>query len=137
MNESELHWFWNLTSKWWFFPVFYVTITFLTYLNVYDKNDYELWVFLLFLLLLPAGLIFYIDTILQFFNLSDIVYWELPMLSALIFHIFLIISIFFIFYFRSRKNKILKILIITLIILILLSFYTITFTSFFTGVIGL
>ena len=127
-TEKELHWFWKLTTKWWFFPAFYVFLAFLlaifesdVYLEIqlYGLPDGMLYTFGNFigsLLTMSTGLLFWFQKIIPQDN------WLLRLYLALFFIPLVIACTLAIYFFKHKKNKILKWLIVTSILLMVLSF---------------
>jgi len=136
VDDSQLHWFWKLTTKWWFFPVFYVVLAFLATIQLLSINgkgtfsqfiDASAHIFFLILVFMPTGLQFYLS---KFYYKYYLAYYISPVPSArqmelimFTFDGFIIISIIMIQYFKLKKNITLKWLIITLIVLLLLAFF--------------
>lgn len=82
-SDEQLHWFWKLTTKWWFFPLLYVSLA-LIFSFIYSAQNYieerlnilsyllgVLQIFPLTLILMPFG-IFYFIYILTGYKLSDL-----------------------------------------------------------------
>ncbi len=69
-NPENIHWFWRLTTKWWFFPVFYVMVALLLTLQniAYEGLKDESPAFLFFVFAFSAGIYFF----LKLFNLERI-----------------------------------------------------------------
>ncbi|MEK6984597.1 MAG: hypothetical protein AABX33_08535 [Nanoarchaeota archaeon] len=121
IENSELHWFWELTTKGWFFPVFYVSLVlFLSLVHAYIDKEWSLFVFLQFLYLMPSGL----GVLLNLLNINfkEDTYFKVLYVWPLIFHLITLISIIAIVYFKQKKSIIIKWLIITLLLLMILSF---------------
>lgn len=129
-DDSQLEWFWELTTKWWFFPVFYVFLTFLVTIiwKLKGHEDSFLGLFSALLLVLPSGIIFILQFIRTFGILSpfngtfDQFINAASMVAPLIFLPFMLLSIIRIAYYKIKKGKILKWLIITLLLYLTLSF---------------
>ena len=113
-DDPQLHWFWKITTKWWFFPVFYVIIGSTFFIKNSPKNIIPLH-FLLFLILAPSGILFYFN---MFMTIQGL--W-LSYVVSFISYLFIIFSYFLIQYYNSKK-KILKWLIIVLLFYIIISF---------------
>ncbi len=128
-NDSQLHWFWNLTTKWWFFPLFYLTLSFLFAVlwRIISKSPMSLYIILYTLYFLPNGFVMLIppvNLLLQyalgglFGGIGDDFYVGFPLLALPL----IILSILVIYYYKRKKNKILKWLIISLFLFLILSF---------------
>ena len=125
-NSSKPHRFWEFTSKWYFFPLFYLTLAILfiiiskligRYLDVKDFVGI-ISLFLTVLYIMPSGLLFFLVLI----GIKDR-YLTVPALYfPILFHVFTVASIVVISYFKYKKHRILKWIIITLFLLFILSF---------------
>lgn len=115
----KLHWFWEIATKWYFFPVFYTVLGFLMYmLNQFYLDKYnKLNLFLLTLFFIPNGLFYF--TFLLSGNKEVETTW---LFFPYFYFSFVIISIIIIQYWKLKKNLVLRWLIIILILIILLSF---------------
>jgi len=138
-NTSEIHWFWRLTTKWYFFPSLYLILAIILSMlaiilksNVFESQLSEIKDFpnaLSFMLIfLGSGLIFLIlpsiTSLLEVPRfMPDFFSWALVLIS----HIFIISSYFVIPYFWKKKKIILKKLIIVLLIFLLLNFSSCVF----------
>ena len=128
IDDSQLHWFWKLTTKWYFIPLFYTLIvTLQTMIYFVNKEGIDVLLHpvylvtntIVFMLFVPAGLIHLI------FTVQGIDYKVMQSISAvflIIFWLLFSISISKIHIYKSKHSKVLKWLIITLIIVMLLSF---------------
>src|SRR3989344_8691426 len=62
LDDSQLHWFWKLTTKWWFFPVFYVLFVVLLTIILWNQkgghSDEAFSFFLYALYFMPNGLLY-------------------------------------------------------------------------------
>lgn len=125
-SNRELHWFWKLTTKWWFFPILYLSLvltfsvitsikSFTSGINSMLRNT--LGTFLYTLILMPGGLVYFLQKLIDPTNFTDV-----AISLSLIFHPFAILSIILIYYFRYKKKIILNWLILILLLLIILSF---------------
>lgn len=114
-DDSQLHWFWRVTTKLYFFPLFYITLALL--LSILDglmRKEVSLGTFFYALAMMPQGLLLLVG-ILHFVQDS-------PLPIYLVFHPLLLASIIVINYYKTRKKVVLKWLIITWLLLIILSF---------------
>ena len=122
-KQEEANWFWELTTKWWFFPVFYVLIIFILYLIVIITRTkvptlfWESFIvpFYGLFITMPFGLVYFVWG-------SKIMKYIVNYIFVFFFYLLFITSIITICYYKAKKNKILKWLIITWIILLVLSF---------------
>ena len=129
-DDSQLHWFWKLTTKWWFFPVLYITLSLLVMLTIVlfslkkiggISDFFSLW--MLIILFMPSGIFAIINLLLihkTFFTDGlAVLGYLLPGALIHVFHITLIIVIY-----RAWKNKrkLLRWLILTLFFLMILEF---------------
>ena len=139
--DSKLHWFWNLTTKWWFFPAFWFLLAVL-FGVVFDTNDlfyYGLdisWmVFYIFGIFMRLGLGF-TYLILILINLImklgfDMLSFLIILLTQAVFYVYFAVSIFKIV--KSRKKyMILKKHIIILFLLVLLGFIGLVLTNIYS-----
>ena len=123
LSDSQLHWFWRLTTKWWFFPAFYVFLAFIfATIKAMDEvssiSFSEIFGgFVGALIYMPGGLVYWVHKLI---STDDYVFFA-GILSYL-FHPLVIILIIAIQYFKYKKNKIIKWLVITLFFLIVLAF---------------
>ena len=135
-SDEQLHWFWRITTKWWFFLVFYLLLALiLGILNVLfppepsmseqvlNENFMIILSNILFasmfnIIALHIGIGIFFD---KLFGNSNAAYWIATILTY-IFYPFIIISTIFIIYFRYKKDKILKWLIIALLLTLISSF---------------
>ncbi|MBI2654905.1 hypothetical protein HYX06_00580 [Candidatus Woesearchaeota archaeon] len=123
-KQEEANWFWKLTTKWWFFLVLYLFMSFLsliviTIYGVYDKSDplKIVGMFVVTLLfLMPLGFVYLLEIPL---NLGLF----LGLISIFIYHALIIGSIIAVPYFKHKENRILKWLIIFLFLVIVISFF--------------
>jgi len=117
-NKEELHWFWKITSKWYFFPIFYVFLAFIVAFisAIKDKNLSQIWEFSLYSLVwMPNGLNYYP----QYFDIK--LEYNGSIFSLIFFGVSLSIIII-IQFFKIKYKKILKPFIIVLLILFILAF---------------
>ena len=136
-DGSELHWFWKLTTKWYFFPLFYVSLSLIFTIIYFTTKESVRSLFflsyiipwaLVFMLFMPAGLMYLIFNVLgKFYNIE--LTQGISAVYIIIFWLLVPISIFKIYTYKSKRNEVLKWLIITLIVVMLLSFI-----GFFSGV---
>ena len=130
-KDSELHWFWRLTTKWWFFPVFYTLFAMINAIIFAIKGQLTLSkgfsesfipsLFLapngiLYFLLLPAWLFIYDKQPLD----PGLGFLSFPI--AFIVDLFITFSIILIQYYFITKNKVLKAMIITNGLLFIISY---------------
>ena len=120
--DSQLHWFWRVTTKWYFFPVFYAFLAFLIaavfipvregyYSNLLDFFE----TFGFTLMLMPFGIAFFISPNLDKISMGGVfIAWGTI--------IFWLISMILVPYFKLRKNKVIRWLIFTTLIIMILSF---------------
>lgn len=138
-SDEQLHWFWKLTTKWWFFPVFYVSlalvltiIVLVVYANQSKFSDIRnpFGLFALIIIFMPGGLVSMLNVFSNpnvLLNSNSMVAVPFPGLMSdnlriiltFIYHPLAILSVISIF--KNRK-KILKWLILTLLFTMLLSF---------------
>ena len=118
-DDSQLHWFWKYTTKWWFFPVYYVVLVFLlSFLYMLDKKEIlALLGFAYILISMPIGLL-YLANIPKEGTYQVLSEWD----GSYIFILLFIVLFSIITYYKYKKETILKWLIITLFLLITLSF---------------
>ena len=125
-NGTKLNWFWTITTKAWFFPVYYLLLAFLLYIVLLISGDPAppLALFLFYIILsMPIGLIYI--TYIPFYGLNDKTYQDGSTLFYFMFigfYLFFALTISLVQNFKNKKNKILKWMIIILLILITLSF---------------
>jgi len=118
-NNDELHWFWRLTTKWWFLPAFYIFLALLVPLFVNEGTSADVWsAYFISIMIMPVGILWFFSFLINEKILYD--YIQIPFL--IISHIFQISSIILIQLYKSKFNKVLKWLIILLLFLIILSF---------------
>ena len=123
-------WFWDITTRWYFFPVFYVMLAlilsvsiqnFLNVLGTYLGTSYKEKIFSLlvsmFLLLLPGGIIYYYPNyLLHLLTFSYAAYilnpgWLIPILSVAVIQ-----------YYKIKKKSVIKWLVLSLLLYFLSSF---------------
>lgn len=136
VDDSELYWFWRLTTKWYFFPAYYLILAFLFIVTIYQKRLLELSItsilfeFLLAIVYMPYGLIYLIGIPKYGLNYRILSYGSAKENMIVIFNwilYFIIIALFIylsilIYYYKRKKNIVLKWLIIALFLLVTLSF---------------
>ncbi|MEK6983619.1 MAG: hypothetical protein AABX33_03525 [Nanoarchaeota archaeon] len=120
-GDSQLNWFWKLTTKWWFFPVFYVFLTML--LSLVDVIFHNKPNWLTYIVFMPSGVMFIVQLIIknkmfndQFFINTSLVWF------AIFFHL---INIFLIILITNTYNKrkiVVKWVIIILMLLMIIQF---------------
>lgn len=138
-SDKKIHWFWNLTTKWWFFPLFwfFLSVLFGVIFAASDLFYYNLdvsWmIFIIFgiFMNMPQGLAY---LILLLINLIIKVGYDSPslliiLLTHTIFYVYFAVSIFKIVKSKNKENKILKRRIIILFLLILLGFIGLIVTN--------
>ena len=137
IDDLQLHWFWKLTTKRYFFPVFYFSLLALqTIVYFFNKEGisvllHPIYIFgnmIIFMFFAPAGLL-YLTFILQGKDYNLGVMQSITAVFLIIFWLLIPISISKIYIYKSRHNKVLKWFILTLIIVMLISF-----VGFFGGV---
>ena len=115
--------FWEVTAKWYFFPIFYVLLVLLLIFIKLKGNLFGegaiFGYFIPVVVSMPSGLLYFI----YFPPLSKYITEAIQLPLIFSFHAVSVISIILIQYFKIRRNKILKWLIITLLVLILLAFF--------------
>ena len=126
-SDEQLHWFWELTTKWWFFPVFYIFLIFiLMILWAYlSTNSFSLLgeTFGPSLVMMPTGLGYYIQLPIDLFSKEPLspelgfIFWPV----AFIVDLWMIFLMFYIPYCKIKRNIIPKRLIISLYLVIILS----------------
>ena len=119
-TDSKLGWFWGITTKWYFFPLFYLFLSIVIYISRSYYNDVDKYkIFYYTLFFMPNGL-FYFTYILTGQKTPDVVGLFFPDF----YFGFLLILIIIMQFIRwiNNKNIILRWLIIIVILIILLSF---------------
>jgi len=125
LDDSQLHWFWKLTTKWWFFPVFYIILAMVYPIIVLNMEKFQgssnfkdayLEVLGTVIVFMPAGLSYYLTLI----GLDEDFF---ATIMVFIFPVFAIGSIILIQLYKLKKKKILKWLIILILLLMILSFF--------------
>lgn len=141
-SDIELNWFWNLTTKWCFFPVFAFIMSFL-FLLIFDSYTllyygidipWILWSTFGMFYSLSQGIAYFISLFIQLLtggsNLSlGVILIVLPVQA--IFYVYFAVSIFKIIKSKKKENKILKKRIAILFLLILLAFVGIVFSNYY------
>lgn len=131
-SPDKINWFWNLTTKWWFFPLFWFLLAFL-YGVLFSADDlfyYNLdvpWIlFNIFGIFMnvPLGISYLILMIINLiFEVGfDFLSLLIILLTQAIFYVYFIVSILKIIKAKNNENKILKKCIVILFLLILLGF---------------
>lgn len=121
-SNMNLDFFWKITSKWYFFPLFYILLVLIFSIIVTSREgSYSDWdevggIFLMGLYFLPSGLFFFIPELERFGEEG------LYLIFPAVFHLFWIISVIVMQILKYKRNRILKWLVITLFILMVLSF---------------
>lgn len=121
-DDSQLHWFWRITTRWYFFPLFYFFLVFILtiILGIVSKNFISN--FLLATFFMSDGLLYFVSIIFgikeMYSGFADTFSTYFP----IFFNVGMIISIIVIVYYKLKRNITLKWLIIALILLILISF---------------
>ena len=120
-SNQYVHWFWNLTTKWWFFPIFYLFLVLLVTVIWKVKGTERTFLSTLALLLIymPSGLLVFLD------KLRVLTGDSLTITAGFFpyfFHPVAIASLIVIQYYKYKKNKILKWLVLTLLFLLVLAF---------------
>ena len=114
LDDSKLHWFWDLTTKKWFFLVLYFSLTLLLLIYANVKYRAPAPALLGFIVSMPIGLLY----LFGLFNKSELQ----SFIFVCVFYIFMVSSIIYLNYIKYKKGIILKWLIIILILLMILSF---------------
>lgn len=129
-NDSQLHWFWRITTKWWFFPAFYVLaiVVLAIYFNptIFLSPFYFLSGSILVFFTLPLGLFYYqrgLDIMLSSNYPSLNLKYLILIILILISYISIFIPMILIPYYKLKKNMVLRGLIIVTILLVISSFY--------------
>src|SRR3989338_3015994 len=120
MTKFKLNRFWNVTSKWYFFPALYIILTFLVFLYLKGYNDVKspIEIFLYMIFLIPNGII-YFNYLLTGKKSTVIVGAFLPYFYFALMALIIVI----IQYFKIRKKIILKWIILVMFIVIFLTFF--------------
>ena len=111
--SPQLHWFWRLTTKWWFFPLFYITLALI--LAVAVGNPLAILMIVIFM---PLGLLVWPSIILGGSKGGS----ALGIMELIFVCLIMIIPYLLIVYAKYRLNKVLKWLIIILMLMMALSF---------------
>lgn len=128
-DDKELHWFWRVTTTWYFFPLMYLSLALIALILKILFIEYDgvyLDIFLVityfstsYLQLLEYLLgVFHLSTFFifgRYINYSFFVW-------AILFHIIIFLSSPIIYYYRLKHKKILKFLIILILSFLFLSF---------------
>ena len=127
VNDSQLHWFWRLTTKWWFFPLFYFILALILALLAFIQDPSHIWGYIfLSIILMPQGLIGFLTVLLSSHGNVVNLQQELGFSNFVVLYfaiaVIIIISYSWIIYSKYRLNKVLKWLIIILMLIIILSF---------------
>ena len=140
-QRKSFDWFWDITTRWYFFPVFYVLLAFITVVSYSFKiglsvvnSDNTLFneLFRNELMSMHSRFLNLLGTPIYFilhrqYRPVLFLYYSIKISSA----VFVIYSAAVIQYFKIKKNKMIKWLVITLLLYILLSFFiTELFISF-------
>lgn len=137
-NPKELHWFWQITTKWYFFPLLYVLMVLLLTIGevwtlvlsderyVINFTSFSGQFFYIFISFFPFGLLWF----LQLFGLG--LHFEIVGLGQSVSpfakyyytatYLIPFISMFLIVYFKRKKNIVLKWLVISLLLFMFISF---------------
>lgn len=111
-SDEQLHWFWRLTTKWWFFIALYLFLVIL--LSFYISIKYNASAFLGVILVMPLGIFYW-------FGLLDNPSSANPIFIILV-YVVMAFSSATIYYLKFKRGIILKWLIIILILLMVGSF---------------
>lgn len=114
MKKSKLDIFWNITSKWYFFPLLYLSLVVTLILS--EPRNFEFMFFIMYLM--PNG-IFYFVNLLSGYQIEN---ESMVFIFPLIYFLLIIISISIIQYYKFKRKIILKWLILSILLLILLTF---------------
>lgn len=119
MKKSKLDKFWEITSKWYFFPALYLILSFLIFIYLRGYEDIEpIKILLLTIYLVPNGVFYFIY--LYTGNKISVIFGNfLP----LFYFTFVIVVTLIIQYFKLRKNRIIKWLILLILLLFILTFF--------------
>lgn len=120
IDDSQLHWFWRITTKWWFFPLFFY-VTSLLLASIFERffnYGMSIWYLGAPFFLSQGILYFFQDVGVQYLGFAWIlVHW----LIQATFYVYFIVSIVKIVKSKNKENIILKKQIVILFLLILLS----------------
>ena len=133
-DDTQLHWFWKLTTKWWFFPVFYLSLNLLVFLlaiTMFSITSADFEYVLFYILMMPSGLSHLFLTFWKYLFQKSELEWYFFLINIIVTFVFFIpffiSSIIRIPYYRYKKNQILRKNIITLFLLISISFLGLVF----------
>ena len=134
-NNPNESWFWNLTTKWWFFPVFYVSLAVIYttlalllselgfgshYIGITSPSIIKVLVFFLYVLIfLPHGFFYFVYLLSGGRSGNAAGFWPA---WTIFFHLVFLYLMVIVPYWKYKKNIILKWLIISLILFLVLSF---------------
>ena len=111
-------WFWDITTRWYFFPVFYVMLALILTFSLTLKGRvkfsefFRLLGWLLALMPLGISLVFPILSKKKFEYITSVLLYAFPLFSVAVIQ-----------YYKIKKKKIIKWLIMTLVLYLLLCFY--------------
>ena len=129
-NNEQLNWFWTITSRWWFFPLFSYMMSFL-YLVILDRDQlfyygvsWALWYTFGMFFSIPQGLAYFVVAGIQIITRGNMFFVAgfIGLLTYAIYYVYFAVSIFRIVKAKNKENKILKKQIKILFLLVLLSF---------------
>lgn len=135
-DNTETNWFWELATKWWFFPSLYFILSILYYLiaKLFISNFGEgnLMIIAVYnIIIFPVGLITFGSFLLG--------YNSEPLLIALrgyyiwIYYILTISLVIIITHYKNKRNKTIKWLIIILLMLLVFTFIGRIINTLVTG----
>lgn len=115
VDDSQLHWFWRITTKHYFFPFYYIGLTLLLAIMFGYGGIFPL------LIGMPIGLTYLIALPLEGLHQQKLINSDFAAILAVSFHLIYTTGIFTINIYK-KKGILLKWLIITLFLLATLSF---------------
>lgn len=126
-NNQQLNWFWNLTTRWWFFIVFYILASFVLEIfnlstGVFDRSEFLGFFAANLIFLMPSGIISLLD-------IAFPVGIGIGVLLIFAYHALLLSSMIAIPYFKCKKGKTLKWLIVISIFIIVISLFGYIFSQ--------
>ena len=123
-SNKDVHWCWKITTKWWFFPVFYLFLALLGAVIWKLKGGEKEFLnyFIVLLIFMPAGLALFLGPILEKVSLGMFQSGEVLISLPYFFHPLAFISYIVILYYKYKKHRIIKWLVLALLILLVLSF---------------
>ncbi|MBI2652995.1 hypothetical protein HYX00_06015 [Candidatus Woesearchaeota archaeon] len=111
LEDSKLHWFWNITTQWYFFPILWFTLALLYSIIFFHYVSDVIGVALLLFPLALAAI-----------SEPTIIISSRNLIVPILYDLVLIVLISTIVYYKLKKNKILKFGVISAFFWILLPF---------------